>query len=253
MLSKTSEWFWAALNHCLERKGLKQLSLAKAAGVEQSTISRLKNRQIHGSPETREKVAAACGYDLMDFLALGKRLLEQGEEGIEEEGPKDTKPLVVQVGSEEEAALVGDELYRGIPLYESGKLAAGPNGLAFDLYEKPVSEVLVYLPELGLRRNHKLAALRVNGDSMEPTIPKDSIVVVDLSDREFRDLKIFVVTDPDDDLAIGAVKRVTKLKNGRGFALVSDNPNYPPEVVEGDWPEICVGRAVWMWRSLEGA
>ena len=43
--------------------------------------------------------------------------------------------------------------------------------------------VVVYKPELKGRSRHNLAAIKVGGDSMEPTITKGSIVVVDLSDK----------------------------------------------------------------------
>ncbi len=40
----------------------------------------------------------------------------------------------------------------------------------------------------------------------------------------------------------------------KGFALVSDNPSEPPNpVLDMDWKDLVVGKAVWMWRSLLGA
>ena len=57
------------------------------------------------------------------------------------------------------------------------------NGLEFDPYEEPASMVVVYKPELKGCSKHNLAAFKVDGDSMEPTITKGSIVVVDLSDK----------------------------------------------------------------------
>ena len=100
--------------------------------------------------------------------------------------------------------------YISIPLYESGKLAAGPSGLTFDVYEPPVSTVLVYQPELKGRLKHNLKAIMVGGDSMWPIALRGSIVVVDLNDKEFVDRKIYVVQDIDTDPPIGAVKRVRK-------------------------------------------
>ena len=142
------------------------------------------------------------------------------------------------------------ENYRGIPLYESGRLAAGVNGLAFDPDEEPASTVVVYQPELRGRSGHHLAALRVGGVSMSPTIPQGSIVVVDLSDKAFVPRKIYVVNDLEDGgPGQAAVKRVQRWTNG--FVLVSDNPDFSPEVLETDWPELCVGRVIWMWRSME--
>lgn len=124
--------------------------------------------------------------------------------------------------------------------------------MIFDPYENPSSHVLVYLPELGHRSNHKLASMRIGGDSMEPVIPQGSIVVVDMSDKTLVNNKIYVVQDPEGEM-FGAVKRVQKTNEKNMYALVSDNPRVSTVVVRGNWEGLVVGRVVWMWRSLLGA
>jgi phage repressor protein C with HTH and peptisase S24 domain len=108
--------------------------------------------------------------------------------------------------------------------------------------------VVVYKPELEGCSKHNLAALKVGGDSMEPTIIRGAIIVVDLSDKGHADGKIFVVNTPEGGLDIAAVKRVRKWK--QGFLLISDNHKYPPEPSVLDWNRLCVGRVVWMWRNI---
>ena len=49
---------------------------------------------------------------------------------------------------------------RAVPLYESGKLAAGEKGLMFDPYEQSVSVIILYQKELTGRMNHKLNTRR---------------------------------------------------------------------------------------------
>ncbi len=118
---------------------------------------------------------------------------------------------IVQVNSQTKKDRLNNiSEFRGIPLYESGRLAAGANGLAFDLYEDPASTVIIYKPELQGHAKHDLRALRVDGDSMKPTIVQEAIIVVDLDDKEYAERKIFVVRTSD---MIAAVKRV---RNGKG-------------------------------------
>ncbi len=143
------------------------------------------------------------------------------------------------------------EDYRGVPLYESGRLATGVKGLVFDPYEEPASTVVIYRLELKGREGHDLRALRVGGDSMWPVIPQGSIVVVDLDDREFVDKKLYVIMQEEAGVMIAAVKRVRRSE--QGFVILSENREYLPEITTVDWPDLCVGRVVWMWRSLEEA
>jgi phage repressor protein C with HTH and peptisase S24 domain len=48
---------------------------------------------------------------------------------------------------------------------------------------------------------------------------------------------------------IAAVKRIRRSE--QGFVILSENREYLPEITTLDWPDLCVGRVVWMWRSLE--
>ena len=170
--------------------------------------------------------------------------------GLSSQPPQSEQPLVIQVKSQTDKDILNctADNYRGIPLYESGKLAAGMNGVEFDPYESPVSMVVVYKPELKGCFRHNLAAIKVGGDSMEPTITKGSIVVVDLSEKEKVEGKVFVVNTPEGGSDMASIKRVRKWE--KGFVLLSDNPNYPPVLSPLDWNRLCVGRVVWMWRDV---
>ena len=232
--------FRAAFRHCLKTSHLKsQKAVAGATGLAESTLSEMMTHKSF-SIATQNKIATAFGYDLMDFLMLGRRVLE----GMDEP----TMGMVIQVGSEgQKEALEGDiDLFRGIPLYESGKLAAGERGMIFDPFEEPASSIVLNQRDLTGRKNHRLVGLRVGGSSMGPAIPPGSVVIVDLDDRRFADNKIFAVNFEDN---IAAVKRVQKWKHG--FVLISSSTDYPPVLSELDWSELCVGRAVSVWRRLD--
>lgn len=69
--------FWTALDYCFLEGGYRtQGDLASAAGVSQATISLMKRRQRNYSTDIQAKVAGAFGYDLVDFLALGRWILQ---------------------------------------------------------------------------------------------------------------------------------------------------------------------------------
>jgi phage repressor protein C with HTH and peptisase S24 domain len=266
-----------------------QEKIAKLVGKSQGYVGKIERGENYGKEEIRRAIAALFGYDgsepgktYDDFLSLGRSIAfvdeskrqdrkpvhktfqisgRQGEG--EEAGPGKhaasaaEKPLVVDVVNGFEKVTLDENLdrYRGVPLYESGKLAAKVGGYSFDENEPPDSTVIIYQPELHGRLSHDLRALRVGGDSMLPRIPEGSIVVVDLNDKEFVDKKIYVVREPFSDPPIATVKRIRKVnqKHFQGFALVSENPEYLPEMTDLEWHELVVGRAVWMWRSLEEA
>lgn len=83
-----------------------------------------------------------------------------------------------------------------------------------------------------------LSAIAVEGDSMEPLLRNGDEILVDRSERPFRD-GVHVVRLGDALL----VKRVASAGKGR-FALISDNKAYPPVDVAGDEIDI-IGRVVW--------
>lgn len=123
-----------------------------------------------------------------------------------------------------------------------------PASWHFDPCELPESMVVVYKPELQGRFRHNLATIKVGGVSMEPTIIKNSIAVVDMSDREHIEGKMFVVNTPESGLDMASIRRVRIWE--KGFVLLSDNPNFPPVLSPLDWNRLCVGRVVWMWRDI---
>ena len=216
-------------------------SLAKDLGVSLGQLSNILSRRRKTDEGWRRHVARKIGLPYETMIGLTPLPSLPSE-----------YPLVVQVNSQTDKERLNgiSDFYRGIPLYESGKLAAGVNGIEFDPYEEPVSTVIVYKPELQGCSKHRLAALRVGGDSMEPIIPKGSIVVVDLEDREHIEGKIYCVNITEGGIDIAAIKRIRIWEKGKGFVLISENHKYVPDLSYRDWPELCVGRVVWMWRDI---
>lgn len=235
-----------------------QSSFARHLGIARTNLSNILNGYTGTSESKRIEICNKLGVDyrsLIDIEMYPKRIMNIIDSSTSTQKPAtypDTPEhlLIVHVNTQEDKERLNGitENYRGIPLYESGKLAAGINGIEFDPYEEPSSTVIVYKPELKGCHNHRLLALRVGGDSMKPTVTQDSIIVVDLDNKEFFDRKLYVVCLKEDGEMFAAVKRVRKWQNG--FVLVSDNPDYPPDPVASDWNELCVGRVVWQWKDM---
>ena len=93
----------------------------------------------------------------------------------------------------------------------------------------------------------KLSIVRVEGDSMSPTLNPGDEILVDLGDCADRLRDGIYVLRVDDALV---VKRLALNPMGRMVTVQSDNPAYP------DWPDCgiddihCIGRVIWASRKV---
>jgi phage repressor protein C with HTH and peptisase S24 domain len=93
----------------------------------------------------------------------------------------------------------------------------------------------------------KLSIIRVEGDSMAPTLNAGDDILVDLGDATDRLRDGIYVLRADDVLV---VKRLAIHPAGRRVTVQSDNPAYP------DWPDCdldaiqCIGRVIWAGRKI---
>lgn len=93
----------------------------------------------------------------------------------------------------------------------------------------------------------KLSIIRVEGDSMAPTLNAGDDILVDLGDTSDRLRDGIYVLRADDVLV---VKRLAIHPTGRRVTVQSDNPAYP------DWPDCdldaiqCIGRVIWAGRKI---
>ncbi|WPP47131.1 helix-turn-helix transcriptional regulator [Pseudomonas sp. AN-1] len=85
----------------------------------------------------------------------------------------------------------------------------------------------------------QLAAIRVKGDSMEPTIRGGDTILVDMAHTQIQDGQVFVIRDGETLL----VKRLQR-KLGGVIRVISDNRLYPEFEATADSLHV-VGRAVW--------
>jgi len=104
-----------------------------------------------------------------------------------------------------------------------------------------------WLKALTASPSDKLSIIRVEGDSMAPTLNPGDDILVDLADREERLRDGVYVLRIDDALV---VKRIALHPIGGRATVQSDNPAYP------DWPDCdlgslnCIGRVIWAGRKL---
>lgn len=118
-----------------------------------------------------------------------------------------------------------DENYKDVPIYDlaasagTGKLVADENIRCYLKFPN------WWFNERGLQHSD-VVGLYTKGDSMEPTIPDNSLLLIDQSKTYLSDGKVYVVR-VDDELY---VKRVNRLV-GEGLELISDNTRYKTKVI----------------------
>lgn len=125
--------------------------------------------------------------------------------------------------------------------------SAGPGAL--DAEERATSDMMfapALLRELGVGRPAALSMIRVEGESMVPTLAHGDDILVDGDDAAARLRDGIYVLRAGEALI---VKRVA-LKPGGGIAVLSDNPHAP------DWENVeratlsVIGRVIWTGRRL---
>lgn len=205
------------------------MELSKERGVSLASLSELLGRNLSylqqfikkGSPR---KLEESDRRTLAEFFGVA-----ESELGAPEETSKEKSFTPSRLADQAE--------WIDVPRLAIGA-SAGPGAL-------PPSERLFdnfrfsrrWLQEQGLERA-KLSAITVEGDSMEPLLNNGDEILIDTSQRGFRD-GVHVVRLGDTLM----VKRVAQAGAGR-FSLLSQNLAYPPVDVAADEMEV-IGRVVW--------
>ena len=129
------------------------------------------------------------------------------------------------------------------------RASAGPGALVAGEPAKPYFAFDGrWLKALTATSGAKLSIIRVEGDSMAPTLNAGDDILVDPADCAERLRDGIYVLRIDDALI---VKRIALHPVGRRVTVQSDNPAYP------DWPDcdmaeiVCIGRVVWAGRKID--
>lgn len=122
--------------------------------------------------------------------------------------------------------------------------SAGPGRLAEDrATRRPALLSPVLLEELGVRAE-AASVIRVEGESMEPTLAHGDEILVDADRRDLRGRDGIFVLRVEGEVV---VKRVRAALGG--IELVSDHPGYPPRFCRREAVEV-IGRVAWLSRAL---
>lgn len=130
-----------------------------------------------------------------------------------------------------------------IPLYDV-RVAAGvgaPMGEA--MVEKHISVGRTYIEQYTQTQISKLAFIKVEGDSMSPTVNDKEIVLFDFSVNKYVGPGIYLIILAD----VAHIKRIGYDLAQKSFLVTSDNPAYPP--MHGN-DIIIQARAVMVSREL---
>ncbi len=104
-----------------------------------------------------------------------------------------------------------------------------------------------WLKRLTATPSSQLSIVRVQGDSMAPTLNEGDDILIDTAERGEGIRDGIYVLRVDDSLV---VKRLALNPKGRRVTVQSDNPAYP------DWPDCsladiqCIGRVIWSGRKV---
>ena len=127
-------------------------------------------------------------------------------------------------------------------------VSAGPGAIVAEELGKPYFAFDErWLKALTATPAAKLSIVRVEGDSMAPTLSAGDDILVDLADSDERLRDGIYVLRVDDAVV---VKRLALHPTGRRLTIQSDNPAYP------DWPDCsldqinCIGRVIWAGRRV---
>jgi len=219
----------------LKERKIKLAPFARGLGIDPAHFRRFLKGKRRWRMDYLEKVAEGLGMSLEELLTGPKPQ------------PEVLQPIITVVGeyARPPEGLVIEE-YFAVPLVE-GPIAAGHSGAIPGDYV--TSMVWVYKPEIGRRQHHNLRAVKLAKDaaSMEPTIRRGSIVIIDPAEIAISKKGIYAVRLEQSEGAC-AIKRVKESEDFWFF--LSDNPEVEPIVMkkERDHNPI-IGRVIWSWTS----
>ncbi|GMC10383.1 hypothetical protein K5E_25220 [Enterococcus thailandicus] len=197
--------FGKNLQRLRKLKNISMNELAESIGVSQSTISDWENGKKMPRSGSIQKIA--------DYFNVPKT------------------ELLIEKNESEGLSLYPISQLVNIPIL--GTITCGQPILAVENFEGYRYEAEESLPA------GNLFYLKTRGNSMTPTIPEGSFVLIkeqpDVEDGEIA----AVIVNGDDEATLKRVKR----QNGL-VMLIADNPNYAPIIITPDTPAKIIGKAV---------
>lgn len=212
------------------------------------------------SPDPRQVLERLCAERGEDFAGLSRMLGRNSayiqqfvRRGVPKRLREAERRKLARYFSVPESLLGGpeeaDEQAGLVPVKRTPvRASAGAGAIPYDEAGKPYFAFDErWLKTLTATPAGQLSIIRVEGDSMAPTLNAGDDILVDLGDsiERLRD-GIYVLRNED---AL-VVKRLALHPVGRRVTVQSDNPAYP------DWPDCgideitCIGRVIWAGRRV---
>ncbi len=190
-----------------------QSALAAKAGLRQNSISRI----LSSDPAKRQTPGLDTVAAIIDAMGPG-------------------------FFADDETIALSD--YAMIPKV-SARAGAGSSLITDEHVEGLYAFRIPFLTRLGIHEKSSVLMM-VMGQSMEPVLCDGDTVLVDQSDTEPQDGRIFVIGLEEELL----VKRLQKIPGG--WSIVSANPSYAPISVTGSYVELLriYGRVRWVGREM---
>lgn len=236
----------AAQSLFLSKKNEMRLSQKKVAdliGISPAAIAMYLNGTNALNARFAAAFAAVIGEPVESFSPrLAMEIAKMAQAAVIQE-PEEAEPEYPRTPHEDDYAL--------IPQYT----AKGSCGAGFLNGHVEVKGSLAFKREWLAKMKAKPENLRVmyaHGESMEPYIFEGEVVLFDVSEKEPRDKKVFVIRRPDGDISI---KRLAQRLDGT-WVVSSDNPDktrfrdetYLPDALH----EIpIVGRVIWRGGEVD--
>ena len=184
-------------------------------GVKQQTLSGILTRKV--APSFKNMAA------IIDAI---------GEEEL-------LRPVIKRTGSNSPAEKVEGSGLPTVPVF--GTTGAGDPQEFWSMEPEREIEVLPQYARPGM------VALRVDGDSMEPTISRGAYVGIAPLNGAVTEGGIYLVNVP----LFGRVIKRLHLGDGGSIELISDNRKYPPTRLPMEqYDSIVIGKVAWVWQEL---
>ena len=208
----------ATLARLIRERGDDYANLSRLIGRNTAYIQQFIKR---GTPR---KLDEADRAKIARYFSIDERLLGAPSSGAGAARPSVDVPRLAVGASAGPGALVGGEEAVGY----------------FSFDERWLREVAAGSPE-------NLSIIRVEGDSMMPTLSDGDDILVDRGDAGDRLRDGIYVLRRDDGLS---VKRIAIDPAGRSVTIKSDNPDYPSFADVKLSAIAIIGRVVWAGRRL---
>lgn len=206
-----------------------QSALSRASGVPQPTINRILKDVHKHSPDTKTLQALAQSLGVsFEWLAEGRGDMRRAGFNDVATPPEDEFDLVPQLDL---GAACGD-----------GKFAdhvVVKGGLAFKK---------TFMKQFGISEATG-RVIYAQGSSMEPTIGNGRVVLINLSDTQPQDGRVFLICDQDGAMILKRlIREYEPSLQDTVWKTRSDNPDkrsFPDKILPDDPRVKIVGRAIW--------